>query len=268
MCGKQGLHSIVTEERKKRAGIQSVEIGMRVLETLASLGRPRPLAAVVKGCGLSPSQTHRYLASLIEAGMVIQDARGDYDLGPSALKLGLSALARIDIFRIADTMLENYCIETGSTVLLAALGPAGPTIVRWHVGNPPIVTSLALGSVLSLVESATGQVFLAFRPAHEVSHLLDRELRAKGAPDKTSVEKLRSKVRSEGQAKVGGTLIPGLHALAFPILDLQNSAAFAATRLSLVDRRNDADQRHEERLEEVCREISTMLGASPSLPSF
>lgn len=234
---------------------------MHVLDTLAGLGGARPLAAVVKGCGLSPSQTHRYLASLMEAGMVIQDARGEYDLGPGALKLGLSALARIDIFRIADTMLDTYCIETGSTVLLAALGPAGPTIVRWHVGTPPIVTSLALGSVLSLVESATGQIFLAFRPEREVSELVGRELKAKGAPDKKAVALLRDRVRSDGRAQVGGTLIPGLHALAFPILDLQNSAAFAATRLSLVDRRNDDDIRHEARLKQVCREISTMMGA-------
>lgn len=252
----------MTGDRKKRAGIQSVEIGMRVLDTLAGLGGARPLAAIVKGCGLSPSQTHRYLASLSEAGMVIQDARGDYDLGPAALTLGLSALARIDVFRIADEKLNAYCVETGSTVLLAALGPAGATIVRWHVGHPPIVTSLALGSVLSLVESATGQVFLACRQEHETRHLVAAELKARGAPDRKAVERLRAQVRADGRAHVGGTLIPGLDALAFPILDLQNRAAFAATRLSLVEQRDEDDPRKEALLEQVCRDISAMIGAT------
>jgi DNA-binding IclR family transcriptional regulator len=61
---------------KKRVGIQSVEIGMWVLNTLATMSGPRLLSTIVKGCGLSPSQTHRHLAGLTEAGMVQQDTNG------------------------------------------------------------------------------------------------------------------------------------------------------------------------------------------------
>lgn len=245
---------------KKRAGIQSVEIGMRVLETLAELGGPRPLAAIVRGCGLSPSQTHRYLASLSEAGMVLQDVHGNYDLGPSALKLGLSALARIDVFRIADEKLAAFRTETGATVLLAALGPSGPTIVRWHMGSPPIVTSLALGSVLSLIHSATGQVFLAYRPEPEIAGLIEAEQARGGAPDGEAIEELKAKVRADGRAHVGGTLIPGLDAKAFPIFDLQGNAVLAATLISLHDPRGRKDGKAAARLETVCREISGALG--------
>lgn len=250
-----------TEMPKKRAGIQSVEIGMRVLETLADLGRARPLAAIVRGCGLSPSQTHRYLASLSEAGMVFQDAHGNYDLGPAALKLGLSALARIDVFRIADEKLAEFRSETGATVLLAALGPAGPTIVRWHMGSPPIVTSLALGSVLSLVNSATGQVFLAFRPDPEIASFVNAELHRNSAIDLTEIEKVKANVRSAGQAHVGGTLIPGLDARSFPIFDLQGNAVLAATLISLNDPRDRKESKAAQRLAVVCREISAVLGA-------
>lgn len=246
---------------KKRAGIQSVEIGMRVLDTLAGLGGAKPLAAIVRGCGLSPSQTHRYLASLTEAGMVIQDARGNYDLGPASLKLGLSALARIDVFRLADEKLADYCIETGSTVLLAALGPSGPTVVRWHVGRPPIVTSLSLGSVMSLVNSATGQIFLAFRPEAETEHLVDQELERNSTIDRSYVESIKARVRMDGTAHVGGTLIPGLDAKAFPIFDLQGNAVLAATLVSLAGRADKASGKSARRLQAVCEEISQLLGA-------
>lgn len=249
-----------TKMPKKRAGIQSVEIGMQVLDALAALGGARPLAAIVRSCGLSPSQTHRYLASLSEAGMVLQDSHGNYDLGPAALKLGLSALARIDVFRIADEKLAEFRSETGATVLLAALGPSGPTIVRWHMGSPPIVTSLALGSVLSLVHSATGQVFLAFRPDQETDGFVRAELERNSTIDASDIVKLKAKVRAEGRAHVGGTLIPGLDAKAYPIFDLQGSAVLTATLISLHGTRERKDGKVAQRLAAVCLEISETLG--------
>jgi DNA-binding IclR family transcriptional regulator len=250
-----------TKLPKKRAGIQSVEIGMRVLDTLAGLGGAKPLAVIVRGCGLSPSQTHRYLASLTEAGMVIQDSRGNYDLGPASLKLGLSALARIDVFRLADEKLAEFCTETGSTVLLAALGPSGPTIVRWHVGRPPIVTSLSLGSVMSLVNSATGQIFLAFRPEAETERMVSDELERNATITLADVEKTKQRVRAEGTAHVGGTLIPGLDAKAFPIFDLQGNSVLAATLVSLAGRADQRSNQSAKRLMAVCDEISQLLGA-------
>jgi DNA-binding IclR family transcriptional regulator len=250
---------------KKRAGIQSVEIGMRVLDTLAGLGGARPLAAIVRGCGLSPSQTHRYLASLTEAGMVIQDARGNYDLGPAALKLGMSAMARIDVFRLADEKIAEFCQETGATVLVAALGPSGPTIVRWHMGRPPIVTSLSLGSVLSLVHSATGQIFLAFRPDQETELLVREELERNNATDLAYIEKIKAKVRKERAAHVGGTLIPGLDAKAYPIFDLQGNAVLSATLVSIHGRDEKESVRSAQRLSEVCKEIGQLLGAPAAI---
>jgi DNA-binding IclR family transcriptional regulator len=248
---------------KKRAGIQSVVIGMGVLDALANLGDARPLAAIVKACGLSPSQTHRYLASLTEAGMVKQDANGDYDLGPAALTLGLSALGRIDVFRIADEKLSAFCSATGSTVLLAALGPAGPIIVRWHVGRPPIVTSLGLGSVLSVLHSATGQIFLAFRPEQETEGLVAAELVQSPSLDIAAVELMKAKVRADGNAIVGGTLIPGLNAKAYPIFDLQSHAILSATLVTAAGRGEQAGCQSARKLRAVCEDISLAVGGHP-----
>jgi DNA-binding IclR family transcriptional regulator len=236
---------------------------MRVLEALSDLGKAMPLAAVVKRCGLSPSQTHRYLASLSESGMVKQNSNGSYDLGPAALKLGLSALARIDAYTIADEQISSFCGQTGATVLLAALGPAGPTIVRWHVGRPPVVTSLAVGSIMSLVHSATGQVFLAFRPDQEVEALVDEELARASSMDRGRVEAIRAQVREAGEATIGGTLIPGLNARAYPIFDMQGNAILVATLVttSALEGQKGAVAESARQLRDVCRKISRILGS-------
>jgi DNA-binding IclR family transcriptional regulator len=245
--------------KRKRAGIQSVEIGMRVLDSLASLGDARPLAAIVRACGLSPSQTHRYLASLTESGMVKQNANGDYDLGPAALKLGLNALARIDVYQVADEKLTAFCASSGATVLVAALGPVGPTIVRWHMGRPPIVTSLAVGSVLSILHSATGQIFLAYGSQQEVEPLIDAELERSPSMQRDDVQRIVDKVRSAGTADVGGTLIPGLNAKAYPILDLQGHAILCAT-LVTTTRLGEKGMRPARELRAICDEISRIVG--------
>jgi len=236
---------------------------MRVLEAISDLRTAVPLAAVVKKCGLSPSQTHRYLASLAETGMVKQHSNGTYDLGPSSLKLGLSALARIDAYTIADEQISAFCKATGSTVLLAALGPAGPTIVRWHIGRPPIVTALAVGSIMSILHSATGQVFLTFRPESEVEALVEEELTRGTDIDRDRIETIKSQVRHAGVAAVGGSLIPGLNAWAYPIFDLQGHAILVATVVT-TSRDTQVLASHDDRLRDVCRSISRVLGFRPS----
>ncbi len=247
-------------EGSRRRGIQSVEIGLRVLDALVTLGDASTLTVIAQTSGMSASQAHRYLVSLIAAGMATQDAvTGRYDLGPAALRLGLGALARIDAFRIADGAISDYAHRTGRTVQIAALGPLGPTIVRWNVGRPPVMTSFHVGSVLPLLYSATGQVFLAFLPRAETQPLLDAELAA-GEMTREDVATLCGAVRAKGCAHVEGTMIPGLRATAFPIFDLQGRTILTATALApaQVSRRDEAAITAE--LGQTCRRISAQLG--------
>jgi DNA-binding IclR family transcriptional regulator len=72
---------------------------------------------------------------------------------------------------------------------------------------------------------------------------------------------VKARVRADGKAHVGGTLIPGLDAKAYPIKDLQGNAVLAATLISLHDPRVRKDSKSAQRLQAVCNEISQVLGA-------
>lgn len=244
----------------RRKGIQSVEVGLRVLEALVSLGEASTLRAIAQASGVSGSQAHRYLSSLTATGMAQQDPlSGRYDLGPAALQLGLGALARIDAFKITDGAISEFVGRTGWTVQIAALGPMGPTVVRWHMGRPAVMTSFNVGSVLPLLFSATGQVFLGFTADGENEALLDREMADSGTT-RANVNALRARVRRDGYASVKGALVPGLHAVAYPIFDIQGRPILCATALSsqaLKRRSSDTDLSG---LAETCRDISRRLG--------
>lgn len=243
-----------------RRGIQSVGIGFRVLAALAAQAEPSTLGAVARRTRLSPSQTHRYLASLIASGMAHQQASsGRYELGPQAIQIGLAALARVDIFAVADIAIAAFTRDTGRTTLIAARGPLGPTIVRWHGGRRPIVTSLAVGSVLPFFNSATGQAFLGLMSDDEVAGLIEED---KSAPPAAEIDALRRKIRSDMCASVDELLIPGLRATAVPILDIQGRPILVATTMATPAFSRTEDIQILRKLQHVCRRLTERQGGT------
>lgn len=215
----------------RRRGIQSIEIGMRILEALGAGGGASALGAIAQAVDMPAPQVHRYLQTLITSGMARQDAAsGRYELGSTALRLGLVALARTNVFKIVDRVMDGFVERTGQTVQISAFGPKGPTIVRLFNGRPALLTTLNVGAVLPLSTSATGRVFLAFIPGSETADLMNAE-REHVSMDSSSLDEIRAAVRADGKAVETGTVIPGLHATAYPILDLQGRATLVATAL-------------------------------------
>jgi DNA-binding IclR family transcriptional regulator len=243
-----------------RRGIQSVTTGFRVLAALAEEPGPAALSAVAQRAGLSPSQAHRYLASLIEAGMARQDSSsGRYELGAHAIQIGLAALTRTDVFAEADPAVAAFARDTGRTTLIVARGPLGPTIVRWHTGRMPVITSLAIGSVLPLLRSATGHAFLAFMADEERAGALMSESNPKAALAQATA--ICAEVRKTMSASVDEMLIPGLRATAVPILDIQGRAALVATMIATEAFPRRDDREIVAKLQSVCRTLTERLGA-------
>ena len=89
---------MATKVASDRQGIQSIEVGFRLLNVLAATNRPMMLRDIAKGAGMPAAKAHRYMVSFLRIGIVEQDSSsGRYDLGAYALELGLScALCRSD----------------------------------------------------------------------------------------------------------------------------------------------------------------------------
>jgi DNA-binding IclR family transcriptional regulator len=174
--------------------------------------------------------------------MARQDASGAHDIGAGALQPGLAAMARMDIFREADEAMARFGDRNRKNGAVGRLGPAGPTIVRWHAGFPPLVTSLRVGSVLPLLRSATGWVFLAHLPEQQLADLIMAEVSSGGNLLPVNIPDLREHACADGYAFVDGTFLPGLRAFAFPIFDAQHHPALVATMLSSEVFSREADE--------------------------
>ncbi len=220
-------------------GIQSVDIALHLVRELARCDGPVTLSDLARRAGMPPSKAHRYLASFIAAGLVVQAGRsGKYDLGPAAMDIGLSALARHDFVNRSADSLPELRDATGMTALLSVWGTDGATVVRWERAPAPVITSMGLGTTLPLLTSASGRVFIGWSPPGAIRERLAKELElAKSNPtlahredfNEASVLALRGSIRAAGYASVDGRFIPGLVAIAAPVLDWQGEAQCAIT---------------------------------------
>ncbi|MBV6657418.1 MAG: IclR family transcriptional regulator [Devosiaceae bacterium] len=206
-------------------GVQSVEVGMHILRAFCQEQRPMSLGEIAQAVDIPAAKVHRYLASLVGSGMVVHRQTGTYDLGRMAAEIGMAAVARYDVVNRAADLLPDLVEETGCTAMLSVWGSTGPTIVRWERASTALVTALGVGAVLPLTKSATGLVFLAWNPER-----LAREQVM--AADLDLVRSRLEKIRSDGLAKAEETFIPGLYALAAPVLDLQGQAEAVVTLVS------------------------------------
>ena len=218
------------DDKDKRKSIQSVEAGVRVLEALVAAHGSAALREVSAATGMSRSQTYRYLLAYVNTGFVRQDPiTSKYCLGPLALKVGLAALGQTDAVARASEELELLAEATGRTGYLTVWGDMGPTIIRWVHGRRRVVTSLGLGSVLPLLVSSGGHIFLSYMPVRVTRGVAEQEWKAAsnkpGENLDTLLQNIRKTCRAKGFASVAGTVVPGLCAISAPILDSQGEAA-------------------------------------------
>ncbi|TXT26695.1 MAG: IclR family transcriptional regulator [Rhodocyclaceae bacterium] len=223
----------MTEELEGKHGVQSLEIGMSILRAMVDGQRSMMLKDIAAAADMPASKAHRYLVSLIRAGLVDQDSMSSrYDLGSFALNLGLVALDRLDRVRLGLTAIADMRDEINQTTALAVWGDKGPVIVRWERPRRPITVNVITGAVLDLLSSATGRVFAAWMPKKTVAPMIADELKnAKLPPElksKAAVEALLAEIRAQGFAATNGQhKVPGVEAVAAPVFNFKNEITMA-----------------------------------------
>ena len=205
----------------QRKGIQSLEVGMAVLECIERAGGPLPLTKIAQACGMTASKAHFYLVSLSRVGLVSQDSiGGHYRLGPAALRLGLSALAQQDTVELARAEMARLSELTGDTVFLSVWGHAGATVISRFDGTNVAPLAVRVGAVMPLLASATGRTFLAWLPEQYTKPILKREKSGQGRTAKTKLSAAAlAEIRRDGFVITPGAVAAGMIAIAAPVFD-------------------------------------------------
>jgi DNA-binding IclR family transcriptional regulator len=260
-------------EEKLRSGIQSIEVGFRLLDVLTHEPRAMMLRDLAQRAGMSPAKAHRYLVSFLRLGVVAQDPlSGRYELGGFALQLGLARLARVDGVKLARIALAELRDRLDLTVGIAVWGNQGPTVVHWMESSHPAKASLKLGDVMPLLSSATGLLFAAYLPSSKTVAMIERELadsrrwsHTGGPRTAEEVERVLVDVRAHEAARVEGMLLPTIHAFCMPVFDSTGDLALGLIALGhegAFDIQWDGEI--DTALRECARKLSYELGYSPA----
>src|SRR5262245_41167831 len=230
---------------RARRGIQSVEVGGRLLHALAHHGRPMALKDLAADAGMPAAKAHPYLVSFGAIGLVEQERdSGRYAFGPLALQMGLISLQQADPVRIAAPLLPDLAARTGQTMALVVWGSRGPTVVLREASPLAVHVDMRHGTVFSLLGTASGRLFAAHLADDVVRPLYDAERRsapamaADGArearvawPAWAQFQRELDEVRRHGLGRAEGGVVAGVSALSAPVFDHRGAMVLAVTAI-------------------------------------
>jgi DNA-binding IclR family transcriptional regulator len=213
----------------EQRGIQSIEVGGRLLQALAREGRPLALKDLALAADMAPAKAHPYLVSFGKLGLIAQDnGSGRYGLGPLAMQLGLISLQQFDPVRLATARLPELAQAMGQTVGITVWGAHGPTVVRTEEAPSPVHVTMRHGAVMSLRDTASGRLFAAHLPREQVRAAL--KATGAGPLDKAFEQELLA-IRASGLAQAVDSVLPGVSGLAAPVFDGNGALVLALTAI-------------------------------------
>jgi DNA-binding IclR family transcriptional regulator len=227
---------LVNRKKSPQQGIQSIEVGGRVLRAFLGSAEPQQLKDLAARAHMPAAKAHRYLVSFCRMGLVEQQPEtGLYELGGLSLEIGLAALARLEPVTVATPFLAELRQETGQTAALAVWANHGATIVRWLGADSPVAASLRVGAVMPITRSATGQVFLAYAPAAGIADFIRSEISQNQRlgllpTTREEVDRIAERTRRRGHAFTS-EFIPGISGLAAPVFDHTGGLAMSLVLL-------------------------------------
>jgi IclR family acetate operon transcriptional repressor len=149
----------------ERAG--TLERGLRLLQFFAAAGEATP-AEAAKATGLSRSATYRIADRLRGWGFLELTATETLRLGSEAVRLGMAALADLEVTRVAPPHLRTLADTTRETVNLAVVDGDAVVYIHKEEGTLAVKMSAQLGNRRPLHCTALGKAYLAALPPDEL----------------------------------------------------------------------------------------------------
>ncbi|WP_055413901.1 MULTISPECIES: IclR family transcriptional regulator [Streptomyces] len=162
------------------------------------------VTATARELGISRSTAHRILVTLQRTGFLRHDpGQRGYSAGPQLVRMGLTAIAQLDVRRQARRPLEELSEKLQETVCLYILDAAAVRLVDGVECRQVLRVSVPLGQDFPAHVTAAGKALLALRDPAEVRATLPTELAATAAGSITEwpvLEDELEEIRARGWA--------------------------------------------------------------------
>jgi IclR family acetate operon transcriptional repressor len=150
------------------SGLSSVDNALWLLQLIGERQALR-VAEAADLLGVARSTAHRLLSALRRRDFVMQDRpNGAYRPGPALNAIGMAAISKIDVRRVARPVLEELREQTQETASLAVLEGAAVRFVDCIESPRSLRVGNRTGIVRQAHASAVGKAMLAELPMNEL----------------------------------------------------------------------------------------------------
>ena len=258
---------------RQQQGIQSLETGVRLFQALHSLSRPAALSELAKLSRMPAAKVHRYCVSLIRTGLMQQDKRGLYGVGPYGFQIS-STRADLELARkLAAAALPALVNKINETAFVSGWGQNGPVILDVEEPRKPLLIRPNWKGDLPLCNSATGRAFAAYLTPERLEKLMASEFAILSRAEKLSATQLAARkrefarhladVRKHGVARTTGERYAGVVSFAVPIFDHGGDVTLALTSFGMAATYSSAwDGTVPKALKACAAELTERIGGS------
>src|SRR5215208_135976 len=208
------------EGARETQSVQSLERGLAVLQVFSRENPAPTLSEVARLAGTTRATARRILLTLERLGHVRSDGRR-FSLTPRVLALGWSYLSSLNLWEIAQPLMEDLVEETGESCSAATLDLPDVVYVARVPTRRIMSITLGVGSRLPAYSTSMGRVLLADLPTEDLeAFLATGPFEATTERTVTDPDELRTvvrRVREQGWSLVDQELEMGLRSISAPI---------------------------------------------------
>lgn len=225
----------MTSTEKKQPRIQSLKVGLNILEILGQEKVPLKFTEIQQLSKMTKSNLYKYLATLCDVGLVYRNTNTNtYSLGYKLVELGNVALDNTPIVEFAIPYLREINEKTKLTSLLSVPSQGGPLITYISSADYGINIGAQLGTNLPLA-SSTGVIFSSFKNNEMMRRWEDEELMNMTEEEKVKLLEEQELARRLKFASKIEPLIQHVSSFSVPILNFNKQLMGAITVVGYTD---------------------------------
>ena len=265
--GRRSARTVKTDnaEAKGSQTVVAVERAADIMLYFTQVDLPDlGITDIAGGLGMSKAAVHRVLASLRSRGLIdLNEDTRRYSLGPAALVLGLTALDRIDIRKLALEEMRVLTAETDETTTLSVRSGSSRIYLDQLTPNREVIMTVTIGKPYPLHAGSSSKAFLAFMSETEIDECLSGSLEHLTSSTQTNKRKLRAElkvIRERGWADSVGERQSGAASVAAPVFDAGGEAIAVISVCGPVERFEPEKELCAQKLLAATAHLSTRMG--------
>lgn len=242
--------------------VESVDEALGLLSLVAQapgLG----VTELSKRSGITKARAFRLLSTLEERGFVQRQTEGAiYQLGRSALLIGMAAVSQVSLVRQAGKYLEALGKRFNENVQVRVRdGLETVCVARWECTHDLRIHT-SVGSKRPLHAGASGKLLLAFAPDDIAEEVLGGDLPKFTATtlSRTKLQQDLARIRKQGHAMSRGEVAPDVISVAAPVRDGSGQVIAAISISAPASRAQDDGASFAAPLMEAAHALSAELG--------